>query len=418
MPPKDKNAKKGKSKGPELGSHGYAPESISENFAACGKAIDFPVDELKYFAAVLLELMEPTDEVPMPNKLVLDNLSLGPGGTRALVCAIRGEGPGLGPLAEKQSRANKDKKPSEEVLVLPKELPPYAVPPPHATVLTLPHMEAASIDPTNGVPGPSNYRLITELELVENRCMDSGAAELAKLLSWECVECCGIALQALTIKCDMVEKVGAEALAAALSWGVTARPSQNSPLLRLTLSYIPTLDDDCVRVLCHGLTNNGCLQELSLSYCGFGHEACPFLGRLLAANTSNLSALSLQGNFLGTEGLRGLTYPGLEAARSLETLDLTSTGLGRPVLVKSKAHAEKGKESLMESWQYFVAALSANLYGPEEVALATSQTSVGHTNKKVLLLLLLCVKVTEGVLLTLHANYLPFSVFSFLFFSF
>jgi hypothetical protein len=121
----------------------------------------------------------------------------------------------------------------------------------------------------------------------------------------------------------------------------------NSPLKRLSLNFIPTLDDDCVRVLCHGLADNGALQELSLNFCGFSHEACPFLGRLLAAKGTKLKALSVRGNLLGPEGLKGLTYPGLDMARSLESLDLSACGIGRPVFHRSKEANEEADHEVM-----------------------------------------------------------------------
>jgi len=136
----------------------------------------------------------------------------------------------------------------------------------------------------------------------------------------------------------------------------------SSPLLRLSLSHLPTLDDDCVRVLCHGLARNGTLQDLDLSFCGFGGGAAPFLGRLLAAEESKLKKLTVAGNFIGPDGLRGLTYPGVEMARSLETLDLTACGIGRPPFKRTKEANEQANQELKKAWDYFVSSLSTNAF--------------------------------------------------------
>jgi hypothetical protein len=133
-----KKGKKGKGKGVELGTHGYMTESVSENFVACAKAIDLNSEQYKVSAESIAEQLEPTDAIPIPTKLSFRERYLGPGGSRALVCAIRGEGPGIG---DKKGGAGKDKKNDKEKAgpdVPLEEIPAFAVPPLDATRFTLP----------------------------------------------------------------------------------------------------------------------------------------------------------------------------------------------------------------------------------------------------------------------------------------
>jgi hypothetical protein len=136
-------------------------------------------------------------------------------------------------------------------------------------------------------------------------------------------------------------------------------------LRSLSLDYVPSLDDQCVRLLCHGLLGNRTLTSLSLSYGGFGPGAMPSVARLLSAPSCGLANLKLKGNFLGAGGLAAFT-PGLVAARSLEALDLSCCGLGRPVFTKSSSDMLSRKAEAQKAWEAFVhLGLRENLYGPE-----------------------------------------------------
>jgi hypothetical protein len=70
--------------------------------------------------------------------------------------------------------------------------------------------------------GPANYRCLAELEFVEAGLSDAGIVQLSRLLTWQAVLCCGIAVEALSISGDKLELRAAEALSAALSWSLCA----------------------------------------------------------------------------------------------------------------------------------------------------------------------------------------------------
>jgi hypothetical protein len=162
----------------------------------------------------------------------------------------------------------------------------------------------------------------------------------------------GLSLSELTIRGDSFGPIAAEKLAVSLTWP--------SPLLKLSLEYNQAFDNQSVRCLCSGLSINSSLTSLSLAYGGFGADGACALGKLLARSEfTALQHISLRGNYLGPEGLVALA-PGIAGSSTLSSLDLTSTGIGRPILLRSAAHIQRAKNAIAWSWEKFIDALRSN----------------------------------------------------------
>lgn len=73
----------------------------------------------------------------------------------------------------------------------------------------------------------------------------------------------------------------------------------------------------------------------------------------------------MTGNYLGPEGLLELS-PGIAATKTLEILDLSACGLGRPIFVRSSKASLHAKSEVLEAWAVFVAAVHANLFSVDQ----------------------------------------------------
>lgn len=70
------------------------------------------------------------------------------------------------------------------------------------------------------------------------------------------------------------------------------------------------------------------------------------------------------GNYLGPEGLIELS-PGIASTRTLEILELSACGLGRPIFIRSSKASLHAKEEVLEAWAIFVAAINTNLFSQD-----------------------------------------------------
>ena len=304
---KGKGGKKGKAV--DLTEPGFQPASLADRYKTVHRAMGLDPELLERNAGILHEALEPTEDVPCFTTLRLSNLHFGPGATHGFAAALLGVGPGLDPLD------------TEQILLVP----------PDGTVC---------------------YRQLTKLELIENRCLDRGVQALATLLTPNAVQR-GLALSELTVRGDAFGAAACESLACSLSW--------TSPLSSLDIEYNAELDDEAVRRLCSGLSLNGSLTRLSLVYGAFGAGGAGGVSRLLyGSEFTAIQHLALRGNYLGPRGLRALCA-GIAGSWTLETLDLSMTGIGRPLEVpRSKEASRSAKEEVNKAWENFIRALRSN----------------------------------------------------------
>lgn len=175
-------------------------------------------------------------------QLILDNSDgpLGPGGTRALTCALLGDGPGL-------------------------------------------------------LGGP--FRVLKTIRIWRCNIGDDGAVAIADYLVKGGVD---IAVSYLEL---MDNNIGARGCAA-LGEALNCAPNKPSKIVSLKLDYNSTIGCEGAAALCLGLRSNTVLKQLHMPYCNVGPEGARAFAQAMSFPTSTTYFLNLQGNKIGCPGLK------------------------------------------------------------------------------------------------------------------
>jgi hypothetical protein len=261
MPPKKKGKGKGKKKAADEGpKEGFEPQVVLSNYQKMCKAISITPNQ-----KVVDTICPPVDGNADPvelTQLILDNSDgpLGPGGTRALTCALLG-------------------------------------------------------DPQDGLLG-GPFRVLKTLRIWRCNIGDDGAVAIADYL----VKGGGdIAVSYVELMDNNIGARGCCALGEALDCG----PDKKAPskVVSLKLDYNSTIGCDGVEALCLGLRSNTVLKQLHLPYCNIGPRGALALAQAMSFPTSAIYILNLQGNKIGCDGLKRIA-DGLRRSKALQTLNL------------------------------------------------------------------------------------------------
>lgn len=102
--------------------------------------------------------------------------------------------------------------------------------------------------------------------------------------------------------------------------GRTFGPNGNKVVNKLVLDY-NKFGAPGVQKLSLGLSQNACLRQLSLKYCGIGPDGGQYIAHILIFVRSALEILELRGNDLGNEGIVDV-FNGCRRAKALTKLDV------------------------------------------------------------------------------------------------
>jgi len=98
-------------------------------------------------------------------------------------------------------------------------------------------------------------------------------------------------------------------------------PKKTSKVVSLKLDYNSTIGCEGAAALCEGLRSNTVLKQLHMPYCNIGPDGARAFAQAMSFPTSTTYILNLQGNKIGSLGLKRIG-DGLRRAKALQQLNV------------------------------------------------------------------------------------------------